>query len=115
MRWIWCRISSRFLRSQLARLPLEEVLHLGQHAGGVGAALDGQDGQPRGRVARGAEAAEDHALELALAPGREEGGALHGADLHADAHRGQVARDGLAGALVGRRDREVAPVEARAG
>src|SRR5882762_8941746 len=76
------------LAGRLAGLPLEEVLDLGQHARGVGAALDGQDGQPGGRVARGAEPAEDQALELALGPGREEGGALHGADLHADADRG---------------------------
>ena len=35
----------------LARLALEEVLHLGQHARGVGAALASTMAEPRGRVA----------------------------------------------------------------
>src|SRR4029077_17109385 len=62
----------------LAGLALEEVLHLRQHPRGVGAALDRHDREPGGRVAGGAESAEYQALEPALGPRREEGGALHG-------------------------------------
>src|SRR5258705_12163478 len=38
------------LAVRLARLPLEEVLARGQHARGVGAAPDRQDGQACGRI-----------------------------------------------------------------
>src|SRR5262244_1577325 len=56
----------------LALLAIEEVLYLRHDARRVGRALHRQDLDAGGRVARGAEAAEDHAVQLALAPGGEE-------------------------------------------
>src|ERR1043165_4392118 len=48
----------------LARLAIVEILHLGQHPRGVGAALHGHDGQARGRVAGGAEPPNTSPLSL---------------------------------------------------
>ena len=68
--------------------------------------------EARGRVAAGAGDADDHVLELLLAPRGGQGGALHGAHPGPDADRLQVAGDRLAHREVGRERVEVAGVEA---
>src|SRR6266850_6826869 len=52
----------------LARLTLEQVLDLGHDAGGVDTLLADVRLEPRRRVAARARDADDHALELLLAP-----------------------------------------------
>src|SRR5437588_12703530 len=66
------------LRVELARLTLEEVLDLGNHAGGVDPALAHVRLEARGGVAAGAGNTDDHVLELALAPRQRHGAARHG-------------------------------------
>src|SRR5206468_6416000 len=72
------------LHVQLAHLALEEILDLGDDAGRVGAALADVGLEPRGRIAARAGDADDHVLELAVAPRRGHGGALHGPDPRPD-------------------------------
>src|SRR5262249_12399392 len=67
---------------------------------------------PRGRIAAGSLSRQHDPAELLLVPGREEGGALQRPYARADADRGEIVRDRLGHAEVGRIRREVAAVEA---
>ena len=60
----------------------------------------------------GAGGAHEEIAELLVAPGGEQGGALHRAHARADADRPEVVGDGLAHRVVGRERRELARVEA---
>src|SRR5213594_4021483 len=73
------------LHVQLAHLALEEILDLGDDAGRVGAALAHVRLEPRGGVGAGAADADDHVLELAVAPRRGERRPLHAPYLRPDA------------------------------
>jgi len=66
MRWSWNRIASRFFRSQLLGLTVEEIVDLGQRAEGEGAVLRDEGLEPRGRVARHPADGEDDAVQLLL-------------------------------------------------
>src|SRR3989442_4913045 len=107
-------LMERLLALPAVRLPsltLEEIIHLREDAYRIEAASGGEALDPRGGIAGRPQAAEDQALELLVAPRREEGGPLHRADLRPDPDRRQVAADRLAHGVVGRVDREVAGVE----
>src|SRR5215468_10981964 len=79
------------LRVELARLTLEEVLDLGNHAGGVDPPCAHVRLEARGGVTASAGNADDHVLELSLAPRRRHGSALHGLDPGLDADGLHVA------------------------
>src|SRR5439155_1542177 len=72
---------------ELARLALEEVLHLGHDAVGVDAALRRDGFDARGRVTAGADRAQDDAVKLLLPPRREPRRAFHRAEPDPDADR----------------------------
>ena len=97
---------------ELAGLPLEEVFHLGQHAVRVHPAPRRHPFDPRRRVAPGALGAEDDAPQLLLAPGREEGRALHRPDPGPDPDGAQIGGHRFRHREVGRVRREVTAVEA---
>src|SRR4051794_16234400 len=73
------------LHVRLARLPLHEVLDLGDRARGVDAVLAHVGFETRGRVAAGARDADDDVLQLLLAPRGRHGRPLHRAHPGADA------------------------------
>src|SRR6266545_4032723 len=100
------------LHVQLAHLALEEILDLGDDAGRVGAALADVRLEPRGRIAAGAGDADDGVLELAVAPGRGQGRALHGPDLRSNPDGLEVPGQSLAHRDIGRPRVEIAGVEA---
>src|SRR5437870_3061160 len=79
----------------LFRLVLEEVLDLRQDAIRVPAFLRGEAFDARSRVAARALHAQHDAAELLLAPGRQEGRALHGPDARPDPDNAQIANDHL--------------------
>src|SRR4029453_14065030 len=100
------------LHVQLAQLPLVQVLDLGDDAGRVGAALAHVRLEPRGGVGAGAADADDHVLELAVAPRRGERRPLHGPHLRPDADVLEIGRQLFAHREVGRPRVEIARVEA---
>src|SRR5439155_15381852 len=100
------------LHVDLARLTLEQILYLGNDARAVDAVLADVRFEPHRRVAACPGDADDHALELLLAPRRGEGGPLHGPDTRLDADGLKVGRERLAHRGVGRPRVEVAGVEA---
>src|SRR6266487_5764332 len=100
------------LRVRLPRLALEQVLDLGDHAGRVDAVLADIGFEPGGRVAAGARDADNHVLQLLLAPCGRHGRALHGANPGADADILQIPGERLAHREVGRPGIEIARVEA---
>jgi hypothetical protein len=95
----------------LARLALEEVLDLGDDAGGVDAILAHVRFQPRGRVAAGAGDADDHVLQFLLAPRRRQGRALQRAHPGFDPDVLEVGDERLAHRVVRGPRGEVAGVE----
>src|SRR5213593_2599352 len=81
----------------LARLLPEERIDVGVGAARVRAFALHRLSQPGGRVAEVGQRAHAEALDLLAGPGRVEGGALHRAHLHPDAHRPQVVDQRLPG------------------
>src|SRR2546427_905667 len=86
----------------LPRLLSRERIDAGGRAARVRASALHRLSQPGGRVAEVGQRAHADALDLLAGPGRVEGGALHRAHLHPDAHRPQVADERLPGRPVRR-------------
>ena len=100
------------LAIQLLGLALEQIVDLRHRAVRVETVLGKERLDARSGVAGGAGGGKDEAVQLLLAPRRQEGGALHRADVRADADRLQHARDGFGQGRVGRQRRQIARVEA---
>src|SRR5262245_52874444 len=109
--WIWCKRSSRFLRSSSLAWRWNRSSTSGRTVG-VAALFGGDPLDARGRVTACPLGTQHDAADLLLGPGRQEGGPLHRPHARADADRREIAGDRLGHREVGRVRREVAGVEA---
>src|SRR5262249_48966921 len=109
--WIWKSSASRFFGSSSRAWRWKRSSTSGRTPAVVAPPRRHVRLEPRRRVARGARDADDHVLELLLAPRGRHGRALHRPDLGPDADGLQVRGERLSHREVRRPGIEVARVE----